>query len=118
MHKIVKILKAPTAGEAKRLGQKVKLRKDWEEVKRKYMYRFLRRKFRHKELRRKLRATGDAKLIEGNNWDDTYWGVCDGVGKNHLGKLLMKLRDKINAKKRKSKEAKSEACFKEGVLFS
>jgi predicted NAD-dependent protein-ADP-ribosyltransferase YbiA (DUF1768 family) len=33
------------------------------------------------------------ELIEGNWWGDTYWGVCNGVGENHLGKLLMKIRD-------------------------
>ena len=47
-------------------------------------------------LKAKLLATGDAELIEGNWWNDTYWGVCKGVGKNKLGKILMRVRDELN----------------------
>jgi ribA/ribD-fused uncharacterized protein len=43
-------------------------------------------------LTRALMETGNAELIEGNTWDDTFWGVCNGTGENHLGKLLMKVR--------------------------
>lgn len=35
------------------------------------------------------------ELIEGNYWHDTYWGVCEGVGENHLGKLLMEIRNEL-----------------------
>lgn len=41
--------------------------------------------------------TGDAELIEGNNWGDTFWGVCNGRGENMLGKLLMEIRDYLRA---------------------
>jgi predicted NAD-dependent protein-ADP-ribosyltransferase YbiA (DUF1768 family) len=40
-----------------------------------------------------LAATSPAELIEGNTWHDTFWGVCDGIGENNLGRLLMKIRD-------------------------
>jgi predicted NAD-dependent protein-ADP-ribosyltransferase YbiA (DUF1768 family) len=40
----------------------------------------------------KLLDTGTQTLVEGNWWGDVFWGVCKGVGSNHLGKLLMKLR--------------------------
>ena len=43
-------------------------------------------------LTRELIATGHLDLIEGNTWNDTFWGVCDGAGENNLGKLLMKVR--------------------------
>lgn len=43
-------------------------------------------------LTRALMATGDAELVEGNTWDDTFWGVWNGVGENNLGRLLMKVR--------------------------
>ena len=36
--------------------------------------------------------TGEAELIEGNDWGDITWGVCNGIGENKLGKILMKLR--------------------------
>jgi ribA/ribD-fused uncharacterized protein len=88
-----KIAQQPTAWQAKDLGQKIELREDWEERKVEIMYRILRAKFKqHKDLREKLLATGDAELIEGNTWNDTFWGVCQGKGKNMLGKLLMLLR--------------------------
>ena len=49
-------------------------------------------KFSDPTLRAQLIATGDAELIEGNTWNDTFWGVCRGTGKNMLGTLLMELR--------------------------
>lgn len=54
-------------------------------------------KFSGKEplLTRAFMATGDADLMEGNTWDDTFWGVCNGTGENNLGKLLMKVRQSL-----------------------
>jgi ribA/ribD-fused uncharacterized protein len=91
-----KIARQPTAWEAKKLGREVKLREDWEERKVEIMYRILNAKFKqHENLKEKLLATGNAILIEGNAWGDTFWGVCDGKGENKLGKLLMLLREEI-----------------------
>lgn len=95
------IILAPTPGEAKRLGRKVSLRKDWEDIKEEVMLIGLRHKFSNPDLRRKLLATGNEELIEGNHWCDNFWGVChclkcqDKVGQNNLGKLLMELREEI-----------------------
>lgn len=46
----------------------------------------------------KLIATGDQPIIEFNNWGDTFWGwdVRKKAGSNHLGKLLMGIRDTYN----------------------
>ena len=55
----------------------------------------LRIKFSNPKLRKALLDTGDEYLEEGNTWGDQYWGVCNGVGKNKLGKLLMKIRQEI-----------------------
>ena len=80
-------------GQAKKLGRKVDLREDWETVKIDVMRDVLKSKFSlNSELREKLIATGDVELIEGNHWNDRFWGVCRGKGQNHLGKLLMELR--------------------------
>ena len=82
--------------EAKKLGRRVKLRKDWNDVKDNYMYEICKAKFQqHEDLARKLLGTGDEELVEGNTWNDTYWGVCDGKGKNQLGKTLMRIRDEL-----------------------
>ena len=87
-----RILTSTTPGSAKRLGRTCTLRKDWEEVKIKVMENALRLKFADPHLKDLLLATGDKELIEGNTWNDQFWGVCNGVGENNLGKLLMKLR--------------------------
>lgn len=82
--------------EAKKLGRRVKLRKDWNDVKDNYMYEICKAKFtQHDDLAEKLLKTGDAKLVEGNKWRDTYWGVYRGKGKNQLGKTLMRIREEL-----------------------
>ena len=94
-HERENIALLPTAGKAKRAGKKVKLRQDWEKIKLQVMEELLRKKFGDKELRKRLLATGNKELVEGNNWKDTFWGVCNGKGQNHLGRLLMKVREEI-----------------------
>lgn len=88
----IKIRNAKTPNEAKKLGKKVKLRQDWDDVKIDVMLGLLEQKFAIPELHQLLLNTGDAELVEGNWWGDTFWGVCRGHGKNHLGKLLMTIR--------------------------
>ena len=87
----------PTCGMAKRAGQRVTLRADWEQVKRDVMLDLQRQKYRSPELRKLLLGTSDAELVEGNTWGDTYWGVCRGVGENWLGRLIMQVRAEIAA---------------------
>ncbi|MBZ4649256.1 NADAR family protein [Thermosipho sp. (in: thermotogales)] len=85
-----------SALEAKKLGHSIPLRSDWEQVKDEIMEELVRNKFmRNERLRKKLLETGDAELIEGNYWDDMYWGVCNGKGQNKLGKILMKIREEL-----------------------
>jgi|SRR5882724_806674 len=88
----MKIREAKTPGEAKRLGKRLKVREDWDARKIYIMRELLIQKFLHKDYAKKLVATGDMELIEGNHWGDTFWGRCNGVGKNHLGILLMEIR--------------------------
>lgn len=82
--------------DSKRMGKALALRSDWEQVKIGVMERLLRQKFaRGTQLAQALVATGDVQLVEGNTWGDRFWGVCGGVGENHLGKLLMKIREEL-----------------------
>ncbi len=91
-----KIATCGSPGRAKQLGKRVKLRKDWEAVKVGIMQQMVRLKFQvHADLRDLLLATGDAELIEGNTWNDRFWGVCGGFGKNQLGRILMQVRDEL-----------------------
>ena len=87
------INRAPTPSAAKKAGRYLTLRTDWEEVKLEIMSTLLKSKYQWADLKLLLLETGDEELIEGNWWGDTYWGICRGVGENHLGKLLMEIRD-------------------------
>lgn len=95
------ILATPYPGRAKRLGRRVGLRPDWEDVKFKVMERGLREKFKISEMKKALLATGDAELLEGNVWHDNEFGNCwcpkcrEIPGKNMLGKLLMRIRSEL-----------------------
>jgi len=86
----------PFPRDAKRFSRSMILRPDWEEIKYQVMLDVTRYKYNaHSELREKLIATGDQPLIEGNTWGDTYWGVCNGIGQNNLGKILMQVRKEV-----------------------
>lgn len=96
------ICHAETPGKAKRLGRSplLQVREDWEFVKVDVMRNLVRQKFTHSgfqhfNLCRQLINTGDALLIEGNVWNDTFWGVCRNVGQNWLGRLLMERRAEL-----------------------
>ena len=91
----LKIQNAEKCSEARKLGQIVTLRPDWESVKDDIMLNLLRQKYKNKELKEKLLATGNMHLEEGNTWGDTYWGTCDGIGKNKMGLLTMQVREEI-----------------------
>ena len=81
--------------EAKKWGRQIHLRPDWEQVKEGIMKDLLKQKFNNLNYKEKLLATDNSTLIEGNNHKDTYWGVCNGVGKNRLGILLMEVREEL-----------------------
>lgn len=82
-------------GQAKKIAKRLPLRSDWEQIKISVMEAVLRIKFSDPQLRALLILTYPQELVEGNWWGDRFWGVCDGVGENNLGKLLMKIRDEF-----------------------
>lgn len=91
-----RIIQAGTPGEARRLGRRVRhLRADWDGVKLTVMEELLLQKFSPIDgpLAQSLIDTGTVEIVEGNTWGDTYWGVCNGIGENHLGRLLTNIRD-------------------------
>jgi ribA/ribD-fused uncharacterized protein len=72
------------------------VRPDWEEVKLDVMLDLLREKFSNNMyLREKLLETGDEYLEETNTHGDHFYGVCDGIGLNHLGHLIMQVRKEL-----------------------
>ncbi|WP_433802200.1 NADAR family protein [Actinomycetospora sp. CA-084318] len=88
-----RIRDAATPAEAKELGRAVTMVPDWRDRRVAVMRRALAAKFTpDSEAGRFLLATGEATLIEGNDWGDQLWGVSDGRGRNLLGVLLMERR--------------------------
>ena len=90
------IMESDTPGRAKRLGRKCSMRDGWDGMRESVMLAIVRAKFVDPKLAARLSATGDAELIEGNEWGDTYWGVCRGRGENRLGRILMTVRDEMH----------------------
>lgn len=84
-----------TAGQAKRRGHQVELNPHHRALRLFIMEDLLSQKFSTEPLRSMLMATHPQELVEGNTWGDTYWGVCRGQGQNHLGLLLMKVRQQL-----------------------
>ena len=77
----VAISQMSTATTAKRAGRDLVLRPDWEDVKVGVMLELLMLKFADtpdtESLRYLLADTVGKELIEGNSWDDTFWGKCN-----------------------------------------
>jgi uncharacterized protein (TIGR00730 family) len=62
------------------------------------------------DLAGRLVATGDKFLEETNWWDDEYWGVYQGKGKNMLGQILMETRARLLATKTGMGKAAFSVC--------
>ena len=96
---------APSAGQAKKLGQTLTLPANWETQKVVIMARMIQAKFASgTRFADQLLATGhDVHLIEGNTWHDNFWGDCicykcsKTIGENMLGEILMIHREELRS---------------------
>jgi len=96
------VMRAETARRARELGQLVTLKKGWDDMKVPIMTKVVRKKFGDDPvLAQQLLDTGDAELIEGNHHKDRFWGVYRGKGENHLGIILMKVREELREEENK-----------------
>jgi hypothetical protein len=85
-----------TPGIAKHRGKRIPRREDWNKIRLDIMRLGLLAKFsQNLYLKDLLLGTGSSYLEELNDWGDTFWGTCSGKGDNHLGLILMDLRDKF-----------------------
>lgn len=87
-------------GQAKRLGNLLTMRRDWSVIKDAVMHGLVRHKFLvDRDLCARLFETAPRPLVEGNTWNDRYWGVCKHkdywVGLNKLGQILERVRTEI-----------------------
>jgi ribA/ribD-fused uncharacterized protein len=83
----------------KAFARSITLRPGWDSLKDDIMEIGLRYKFSEANptLRELLIATKNQHIMEGNWWNDTYWGVDlkTNNGRNKLGELLMKIRAEL-----------------------
>jgi len=93
MRETIKALSSPA--RAKAVGEVLPLRANWDRIKLAIMHEIVWVKFQEPSLRAALLSTSDEPLIETNAWNDTFWGICRGVGNNWLGVILMLVRSEI-----------------------
>jgi ribA/ribD-fused uncharacterized protein len=95
-HSYIEKQKTSTGQSSKNLGKTCKLRDDWDDVKIPLMHHVLKLKIeQHQEIKNNLLNTYLRPLIE-HTKTDLFWGDGgDGTGKNHFGKLLSKIRNKL-----------------------
>lgn len=102
---------------AKRKGRRVQLRKDWEDIKEQCMYDIVLAKFsQNHDLKTRLLATKNAYLEEGNTWGDREWGTVNGVGKNKLGKILMRVREVLKEESVEEKNNDTRKISRNGEI--
>lgn len=89
----------PQAGAAKKYARTMAVRPDWSEMRRTIMETLLRQKFAAESALAAQLVAIDGTIEEGNSWGDVFWGVDmeTAQGENHLGRLLMMLRDELRA---------------------
>ena len=91
-----RIQAAPTPSAARKLGRQIQLRSQWDKMRVGFMREIVRAKFTQSALlSQAVIATYPAHLEEGNTWNDKFWGVCKGKGKNMLGTILMDIRQEL-----------------------
>jgi GTP cyclohydrolase II len=88
-----------TPGRAKQLGKEAPKfnKKKWDKNKLSVMSALCRQKFTNNwKMKQMLLMTEGCILRETNNWGDVFWG-CDeaGNGENHLGNILMDIRNDL-----------------------
>lgn len=94
------IAEVKTPGQVKKLGRKVVLREDWNDVRLGIMTDLVTQKFQNFFFRDLLINTRPHELVEGNTWHDNFWGSCiceecGDKGENNLGKILMAVRNAL-----------------------
>ena len=90
---IAKTFQNVTGLEAKRMSKLIVPFKNWNDVKFNVMAQLVFQKFLiHPDLKQLLLDTGDKYIEETNHWNDMYYGVCNSIGENNLGKIIMATR--------------------------
>ncbi len=97
--------------EAAKIGRRMTreqpslLRQDWTEKRVEVMFEANLAKFQsHEGARNMLLSTADSIIIE-DSPHDAFWGCgIDGQGENHLGKILMSVRQKLQQQQQQQQQ--------------
>lgn len=94
----IRQIKTPQSAKSLGSSKEHPIRPDWDSVREEVMKKALEAKFTQNEaLKQILLSTKGKELVEASP-TDIYWGIGKArKGQNRLGKLLMELRDTINA---------------------
>lgn len=85
-----------TPAQARQHGQRVPMHADWDAGRRLIAMQYgLAQKFKYPGLAQRLVDIREDLITEINDWGDTFWGVCNGVGEDHLGRMLRKIRQDL-----------------------
>lgn len=83
----------PIIEQSKKDG--IKMMEGWDTIKVEVMKIIIRMKFSIDKYKQILLSTGDKTIVE-HTHRDNFWGDGgNGTGKNHLGKILMEIRDEF-----------------------
>jgi len=112
-----KIINADTPKEASNIGRDRGNKRidNFKSIKNKVMYDGIYEKFfQNKDIRNKLIGTGNT-IIREMTIDEYYWGVGkDLSGQNNIGKILMKVRDKL---RKEVLDTMINDCFNKDVVL-
>lgn len=88
-----------SAKEVKKKSKEIELIDNWNKKKISIMKKLLEQKFNQFPFNQKLLATKNQNIIEGNEWNDEFWGINlkknPNYGENMLGRLIMSIRSKL-----------------------
>jgi ribA/ribD-fused uncharacterized protein len=91
------IQSAASSKGAENIGRSLSLIPDWDNKRLDIMASLIKSKFMDNfDLKIKLLLTGSKELIQGHSRREQFWGKTkNGIGENHLGKILMTVRSNI-----------------------
>ena len=74
------------------------IKSNWEDIKDNIMYKAVYAKFSQNESLKKLLLDTEPRKLYESTINDSYWGIGkDGNGKNKLGQILMRVRQKLKS---------------------
>lgn len=81
---------------AREHGQTIPIVDNWDDIRVEVMFDVIKEKFlQNPDLAARLLKTKGMLITEGDRFEDTFWGLTENGGENHLGNILMYIRDNI-----------------------